>query len=686
MKPLATILVMSVVAGFGVGCRNSSVVETELPEGARFQCRCNCYVCTEIGYAPNADDCPDDARRWAPEAPTENCLDEETCSLSEEELLARCLDACQDLRHVVCDARLWDPDEEVVCLESECGESGFTISPLTDSVVTITEGEASASVDGRGGRIDVVGQLKATACSDPPCSFQFNWVNLTSSGTSIQTRFPIPVPPFFVTITNTISEIEAFRTNPMPAALHPDGSFELDPEDAALNVNFFLDGHRGGTMLRPVSVPTGTYRLGTGEFTLTGTWRGDPGTLYEDVVLDLNLTGAFFNRAPVADAGPDQTLECDRPGAALVTLDGSGSYDLDGTTLTYLWSVDGINVGSSAIVETEVALDEAVEATLRLFDPFSEDQDTATVTVVDTTAPEILPQDPLVGVCRGGAQLVHLPVPELDDVCAPDTSTIAGSVIEVHGKVVDPIHLDQGQAFLPLGDVELLWSAVDPSGNESSLAQTLTIETAPGLACCPEGSQPIHGTDERDHLLLTTPQQTDSYCVFALGGRDHVRTGAGSDYIAGGEGDDHLDAGSGNDVVLGEAGNDWIRGGRTRSRQMPGSLHAYGGPGNDSLFGDSGDDVLHGEQGDDLLMGHGGNDVIYPGSGKNLVIAGPGDDRIVFYDACELESGTLLVGGEGQDTLVSPVSVEELQARGVSFVGIELVIVDASQAFLADCF
>lgn len=119
---------------------------------------------------------------------------------------------------------------------------------------------------------------------------------------------------------------------------------------------------------------------------------------------------------------------------------------------------------------------------------------------------------------------------------------------------------------------------------------------------------------------------------------------------------------------------------------MPGSLHAYGGPGNDSLFGDSGDDVLHGEQGDDLLMGHGGNDVIYPGSGKNLVIAGPGDDRIVFYDACELESGTLLVGGEGQDTLVSPVSVEELQARGVSFVGIELVIVDASQAFLADCF
>jgi len=41
------------------------------------------------------------------------------------------------------------------------------------------------------------------------------------------------------------------------------------------------------------------------------------------------------NRPPVADAGPDQEVEA----GTLVTLDGSGSVDIDGDPLTFLWSV-----------------------------------------------------------------------------------------------------------------------------------------------------------------------------------------------------------------------------------------------------------------------------------------------------------------------------------------------------------
>ena len=44
------------------------------------------------------------------------------------------------------------------------------------------------------------------------------------------------------------------------------------------------------------------------------------------------------NRAPLADAGPDQVVEATDAGGAVVTLDGSRSSDPDGDSLTFTWS------------------------------------------------------------------------------------------------------------------------------------------------------------------------------------------------------------------------------------------------------------------------------------------------------------------------------------------------------------
>ena len=51
------------------------------------------------------------------------------------------------------------------------------------------------------------------------------------------------------------------------------------------------------------------------------------------------------NTAPVARAGADRTVAA----GAVVELDGSGSTDVDGQTLTYAWSLATVPAGSTAV-------------------------------------------------------------------------------------------------------------------------------------------------------------------------------------------------------------------------------------------------------------------------------------------------------------------------------------------------
>ena len=66
----------------------------------------------------------------------------------------------------------------------------------------------------------------------------------------------------------------------------------------------------------------------THEFSLTVT--DDDGAISTDTVM---VTVESPNAAPVANAGPDQTVAS----GAIVTLDGSGSFDIDGGIKTYSW-------------------------------------------------------------------------------------------------------------------------------------------------------------------------------------------------------------------------------------------------------------------------------------------------------------------------------------------------------------
>jgi hypothetical protein len=60
--------------------------------------------------------------------------------------------------------------------------------------------------------------------------------------------------------------------------------------------------------------------------------------------LDVFVSTLSFNRPPIANAGPDQSVHAN----GLVTLDGSGSSDPDGNPITYAWSFLSRPAGSSA--------------------------------------------------------------------------------------------------------------------------------------------------------------------------------------------------------------------------------------------------------------------------------------------------------------------------------------------------
>jgi hypothetical protein len=95
---------------------------------------------------------------------------------------------------------------------------------------------------------------------------------------------------------------------------------------------------------------------------------------------------------PVADAGPDQTVECVSHMGTLVTLDGSGSTDPDGDVLTYTWRENGnVIAGPSASATAQVQFmlgTHTVELTVADPDGLSS-TDIVIITVEDTQPPVI---------------------------------------------------------------------------------------------------------------------------------------------------------------------------------------------------------------------------------------------------------------------------------------------------------
>ena len=167
-----------------------------------------------------------------------------------------------------------------------------------------------------------------------------------------------------------------------------DGSGSLDPRGGNL---FYLWEQETGSAVtlsddRDVMPTFIAPDVGSGGVTLTFKLTVTDETLLLESTDTTSVT-VTNNTPPVANAGPNQSVSV----GDTVTLDGSGSTDVDGDPLTYAWSFFSVPAGSTATLSDPTAVmptfvaDEAGTYTVQLIvNDGSEDSAPDTVTITAT--------------------------------------------------------------------------------------------------------------------------------------------------------------------------------------------------------------------------------------------------------------------------------------------------------------
>jgi hypothetical protein len=208
---------------------------------------------------------------------------------------------------------------------------------------------------------------------------------------------------------------------------------------------------------------------------------GDAWINYNDIK---NQGSWVINRRPIADAGPDQTVECNAFGTGTVTVNGSSSHDPDGDSLTYAWT-GALQSATGAVATIRAPLG---VSTIRLVvdDGYSGvGSSDMRVTVRDTTPPVIRS-----AVANPNSSwppnhkmfLVRLSV-DARDTCDPIPRCRVVSVTSNEGtpadwEIVGPADVMLRSERSGNGDgrvYTILIQCTDASGNASTRAVTVTI-------------------------------------------------------------------------------------------------------------------------------------------------------------------------------------------------------------------
>ncbi|MGC4092533.1 MAG: calcium-binding protein [Polyangiaceae bacterium] len=286
-----------------------------------------------------------------------------------------------------------------------------------------------------------------------------------------------------------------------------------------------------------------------------------------------------------------------------------------------------------------------------------------------------------VSVCNEGPARLTLDLPHVTNAC--EAGVLSARLSQVNGRALasTPLPIQGGKLVFdaPLGQHELSFDFSDPRvGVLATFKQRLEVKSSSTEACCSSRQSLLRGTGASDVLLSSG---VASVCALLGYGRDFLASSGHSDFISGGDDGDYLLAGAGDSVVDSGPGDDFVGG------AVHGNLTVYTGAGNDFVDGSAADSLtVYAGAGAVTVVGSAGDDRVFVGPATALVLAGGGDDRVVLYSPCEAHSGLRLVGGAGNDTLLTPLPLDELALRGVVVSGFENVTLDSSQAYLSPCY
>ncbi len=240
-----------------------------------------------------------------------------------------------------------------------------------------------------------------------------------------------------------------------------------DPDGDPLSYAWSIVGAPAGSVAALDAADTASPTITpdvSGDYVIGLTVDDGSNTSAMDIMTLTANDSAPANSAPVADAGADQSVST----GDTVTLDGSGSYDPDGDSLTWEWTLDSQPAGSSATLSAadtvsptfvaDVAGDYV--ATLVVHDgALSSTADTVVVTATDPVGGNTAP------VADAG----------------PDQSVITG----------DTVYLDGTGSYDPDGDtLSWQWSLVQaPPGSQATLDQATSA--SPSFVADLDGSYTV---------------------------------------------------------------------------------------------------------------------------------------------------------------------------------------------------